>query len=301
MVKKSIGFLAVICAIGLSVVAFAWYKFRSPLAHHVTLSPTVQVADYNLPLQTHFFTTVDNLKLAGYSAQQPAGTPSKGWIILVHGYTPNGWKSMLGVGSFLYQEGYDIFMPSLRSYGESEGSYVALGTQEWQDVLAADELVRAELNPKKLPVGWYGVSMGAASALVAAGQAQQPPDFLIAQVPYASVTSLLAQQIREEKLPAWLFMPLAYVIPQLEFGWQYHEHIPLNNLAKITMPLLVIGAQRDNQVLFEDSALIFKEVSTPVEQKTYIELNTGHDPYGERPEEVQGSVTTFLSAYDASD
>lgn len=297
---------------GIGIVLFSWYRFRTPLVGHVELSPNIQVASFDVSLETHSFTTADGVALTGYSATQPEDTAAKGWILLVHGFTPNGWKSMLGVGEFLYQEGFNVFWVSLRSYGESEGDHVYLGTQEWQDVVAADAFISAELNQEQLPVGWYGVSMGAASSLVAAGQvtANQAadqntagqstagqsglPKFLIAQVPFASIQSLLYTQIQQENLPLAVFQPLAHVVPPLELGWGYQQFTPLATVDQITVPTLIIGAEWDNQVQFSDSQLLYERLSTPTDEKMYRHFDTGHDVYAEKPGEVQTALREFL-------
>lgn len=285
--------LLVIVTVVTAVVGFAWHKFRTPLATHVELSDKINPADFNLELQPHTIISLDGTHLRGYSATSPE---DKGWVLLVHGFTPNGWKSMLRVGDFLHKQGFNVFFISLRSYGESEGNHIYLGTREWQDVIAAHRYIQENLNQARRPITWYGVSMGAASTLVAAGQinSAELPSLVIAQVPYITIQSLLVTQIQEEKLPLFIFRPLAEVIPTLELGENYRFYTPLLQLKNITTPLVVIGAERDNQVQFSDSHYLYENVATPVEFTYYYQLNTGHDVYSERPEDVQNILLDHI-------
>jgi len=301
MLGKICAVVAVLGLVGFCGLSlYSWYRFRTPLHGHIQLSETISVDDYDLPLQKHTFTSLDGVQLVGYSAvhsqnatqaTQPSVT-TKGWILLTHGFTSNGWKSLLGPGQFLYDQGYNVFFVSLRSFGESQGDRVYLGTQEWQDVVAADSYIQDNFPTTGMPLGWYGVSMGAASTLVAA-QYDKQPDFLIIQVPFATIQSLIIPQLIRSNLPVWLFQPFAHLIPFLELGWNYKQFTAEKSTA-IKTPILLIGAQRDNQVLFGDSQKLFDLVATPADMKIYVQLDTGHDAYGEKPEAVQEVMQKFL-------
>ena len=287
-----LGLLAVLFSLGIVTFAY-WQWFRAPLQGHVTLTQTINPADFPLDLETHQLTSQDGLQLAGYSAIQEN---PRGWIILVHGFTPNGWKSMLPPAEFLYEQGFNVFILSLRSYGDSEGEKIYLGTREWQDVLAANKFVQQQLNPPALPLGWYGVSLGATSVITAAAQLPVPqqPDFLIAQVPFVTIQSLLNTQISEQGLPDVFFQPLTQLAPLLEFGMDYQHYTALPNAPLVISPTLVVGAERDNQVQFSDSQLLYEKLGTPSFKKWYYSLDTGHDVYSEQPEQVQSLLTDFL-------
>ncbi len=259
-----------------------------PYQQHVTLAATIDQNQSQLPLNEVKFVAADGVPLVGYAAEQPS---PKGWIVLVHGFTPNGWKSMLGLSEFFYAEGYNIFIPSLRSFGDSGGQDISLGTAEWQDVAAAHAYVQ-ELNSEKLPVGWYGVSMGAASSIVAAGETT-PPDFLMVMVPFANLQSYFEKQLTDDAWHQSLARPFIAASILQEFGAGYQRYTASSQMAKLSMPLMIIAGINDNQVKYSDSQLLYLLASTPIERKTLLSIEGGHDLFAEQP----GSITTKLREF----
>ncbi len=115
------------------------------------------------------FHSSDGILLKGWYV--PAGPHARGTIIYCHGHNRTRVE-MLPMEVFGHRLGYDGLLFDFRHAGESGGTMGTLGYKERLDVLAAvhDALIHEKAHR---PVILWGVSMGAAAALMAASQSSQ--------------------------------------------------------------------------------------------------------------------------------
>jgi pimeloyl-ACP methyl ester carboxylesterase len=131
----------------------------------------------------------DRLRLHGYLCLQRE--PSKKWVILVHGYS-GLWFGREALA--FYQAGFNLLLPDARGHGKSQGTYVGMG---WHDRLDIKKWICWLI--KQYPeseIVLYGVSMGAASVMMAAGE-ELPPNVKAAveDCGYTSAWSVLSYQV----------------------------------------------------------------------------------------------------------
>jgi pimeloyl-ACP methyl ester carboxylesterase len=110
------------------------------------------------------FTAADGIPLRGW---WNPGDPSLPVIIFVHGLNRSRLE-MLERAAEANRRGYGVLLFDLRNHGASGKAYTTLGIYESRDVCAASKWVR-EKEKGRLQVFW-GVSMGASSAILAASQ-----------------------------------------------------------------------------------------------------------------------------------
>ena len=112
--------------------------------------------------------TPDGYRLT--AVEFPADDPdSERWVLLLHGYT--GWKEeMYQFACWYHGQGYSVLVPDLRCQGESEGDFIGMGwTDHYDCTLWIDQIL--EQCPEA-DIVLHGQSMGAATALIMAGDAQ---------------------------------------------------------------------------------------------------------------------------------
>ena len=98
----------------------------------------------------------------------PATQPVRGTIVYCHGLNRTRTE-MLPMAAFGHQLGYDGLLFDFRHQGASGGQITTLGFNERFDVIAAVQYaLTRQLAPR--PVILWGVSMGAAAALMAAAE-----------------------------------------------------------------------------------------------------------------------------------
>lgn len=127
--------------------------------------------DFGMDFRPVEFSSSDGIRLRGWylpagpGANSPDGA-ARGTIIFCHGHNRTRVE-MLPEAAFAHRLGYNGLVFDLRHQGQSDGSVSTVGYQERHDVEGAIHYVlREEKAPR--PVILWGVSMGAAAALMAA-------------------------------------------------------------------------------------------------------------------------------------
>ncbi|HEV8489269.1 MAG TPA: alpha/beta fold hydrolase [Candidatus Limnocylindrales bacterium] len=99
--------------------------------------------------------------------------PAAPVVVLVHGHTAcKRHHEVLLPAGMLHRNGYAVLLIDLRDHGDStfeDGRYAG-GTEEYRDVLAAWDWLRTAQGVPADRIGLLGVSLGAATVLIAAGE-----------------------------------------------------------------------------------------------------------------------------------
>ena len=190
----------------------------------------------------------DQLRLHGYLCRQKK--PNKKWAVLIHGYDDSGmWFGREALA--FYQAGFNLLLPDARGHGKSQGTYVGMG---WHDRLDIKEwicwLVRQYPDSE---IVLYGVSMGAAAAMMAAGE--KLPSNVKAAVEdcgYTSAWSVLSYQMKSQfHLPAFPFLYCADFVTRIRAGYGMKEADALKCVAGTRLPMFFIHGTEDRFVPFE--------------------------------------------------
>src|SRR5262245_55594628 len=132
-------------------------RFQFPDKENMDKTP----ASFDLASEDVAFKTGDGVELKGWwvPAESPHGT-----AVLVHGLNRSRIE-MVRKAPFLHAQGWNALLFDLRHHGESGGEATTFGYREKDDVRAAVALARSRSSA---PVVVWGVSLGAASAVLAA-------------------------------------------------------------------------------------------------------------------------------------
>ena len=112
----------------------------------------------------------DGLKLVGKFYEGKPGAPL---ILFFHGYRSTAERDGSGGFQLCREQGWHILMPDQRAHGESEGDTITFGVRERLDCLAWARYAAKRMGPDT-PVFLWGISMGAATVLMAADLDQFP-------------------------------------------------------------------------------------------------------------------------------
>lgn len=123
-------------------------------------------ASFGMPFQSIEFRSSDGILLKGWYV--PAGEQARGTIVYCHGQNRTRVE-MLPMAVFGHRLGYGGLLFDFRHAGMSEGKMGTLGYRERLDAVAAVHYA-LEREKSTAPVILWGVSMGAAAALMAASQ-----------------------------------------------------------------------------------------------------------------------------------
>ncbi len=134
-------------------------------------------------VEGHRLETSDGQKIGAWLAR---GDPQKGCVLLIHGYRGSR-RQMLPVMQYLVESRFTVLAISLRAHGDSTGEINDLGWSARRDVAAAVEFLQKEC-PRR-PIYVVGRSMGAATAIFAAGDLKGQVAGYFLEQPYKDLTS----------------------------------------------------------------------------------------------------------------
>ncbi len=212
------------------------------------------------------FDARDGKRISGWFVPAPRHVPPP-WpcVLLVYGY--GSYKEqMAGYAQMLYEGGFASLMFDMHGSGLRRGEPVSLGYRERWDVIDAVRylLTRPDVHPDR--IGALGVSMGGATALLAA--AEEPRiRAIVTDSAYASLTDMIRPGIRTFIGP--LALPLAPLIVRYAetlLGVRAGEIRPEQAAARLgDRPILVIHGADDALTHPNSANRIFEMASGPKE------------------------------------
>lgn len=248
-------------------------------------------AAWGLPCEDVWFPAADGVKLAAWLARSPS---SRATVIIAHGHGANRHTS-LAYAAFLYPA-FTVLMPDLRGHGDSEGQHTSVGYHERHDLVGATRYL-TDLGYG--PIGVLGISMGAATALLAA-----PETPLIRAVVADSSFAVLRHAVREgarlRGYPGPLTRPLAYLAcwtAARRLGYPMCAGDPIGVVHRIApRPILFIHGEADSLIPVENAHALYQAAGEPkelwtvpgVEHARVIEAQT---------EEYCARVRTFFQTW----
>ena len=118
-----------------------------------------------IPYKEVTVTSYDGLCLFGkcYFANKSAP-----WLIMMHGYRSGAERDFCGGLKFGIEAGFNVLLVDQRAHGKSEGKCLTFGIKERRDCLSWVNYVVSKAG-ENCEIVLYGMSMGAATVLMAAG------------------------------------------------------------------------------------------------------------------------------------
>ena len=206
-----------------------------------------------------FPSRVDQVQLKGWyiPGVLPNGNlTSQRTIIMVHGKGANRADKSAGLlnlsGEFA-RHGFAILAFDMRGTGESPPAPLSLGYFEQRDVLGAVDFLRS--GPIPYPtlgrthiIGGWGVSMGAATLLMAT--AQEPAiRAVISDCAYADIIPILEREVPKRGHLPPLFTPGALTAARVLYGMDFYSDRPEDIVSNIApRPILFIHGASDTYI-----------------------------------------------------
>ena len=269
------------------------------------LSPTDASGQESAPTPAWDFTTMkperlsllsaDGLRLTGLHFKQE-GQGQRKLAVIVHGYTGQG-QEMTSFAALFAELGFDLFLPDARAHGQSEGDYIGFGWPDRLDLVQwLEQLVG--LYPADLDIVLFGISMGAATVMMAAGEPLPPQvKVIIEDCGYDSVEHELSHQLKELfHLPAFPLVPLTSRYAAYKAGYNFTEASAVTQLQKSTLPTLFIHGTADRFVPTEMIYPLYEATQGPKEM--YLVPEAKHaEAFKQDPAKYKQVVTSFLTTY----
>ena len=198
--------------------------------------------DHNaLDVYTH---SNDGLKLR---ARWLSANNAIGSILLFHGYRSCSLSDFSVVIPFYHSLGFNLLLADQRSHGKSEGKFITFGIREHEDVLKWIEYHNE--NVGTLPVFLGGMSMGATTVLMAAGN--ELPDNVrgvCADCGFTEPKQILKSVMRQAHVPAFPLLNIAGWYSRIFADFGIDEYSTIQAMETCRIPVLMLHGTEDHFV-----------------------------------------------------
>lgn len=237
-------------------------------------------------------TSRDGLRLHALCVYAGAGAP---WAVLCHGYTGN-CTDMAEYARRFYEAGFSLLLPDARGHGASEGDYIGMGWPERRDVADWARRITAEYGAPDIVL--MGVSMGAATVMMAAGEPL--PENVRAIVEDCGYTSawdeFRYQMKRTFGLPPFPVLYTTDALLRRRAGFSMRQASAVEQVKRSRTPILFIHGGRDEFVPFAMLDMVYAAADCPKER--YAEPDAGHGESKDvAPERYWSRVFGFLRCW----
>lgn len=229
-----------------------------------------------------------------FAAEKPSGRTA----ILFHGYTSCGMSDCSTMGEYFMENGWNALIIDQRSHGKSEGNYIGFGILDRFDCLKWIEYITARFG-KEERIVLFGVSMGAATVLMASGLDNFPENVkaVIADCAFTSPYDVFRHILRRDyHLPPHPIMDINDRICRKKAGYGFRDCSTLDAVKKASCPILFIHGREDTFVPTYMSEENYKACGG--EKELLLVDNAGHAAsLYENTELYKKTVDDFLNKY----
>lgn len=184
----------------------------------------------------------DGLTLSGDYYEYAPGAPIE---LLFHGYQGSGERDLSAGVERCFALGRSAVIIDQRSHGKSEGRTTTFGVKERFDCIAWINYITERFG-KDTKIIITGVSMGAATVMMAAGE--NLPDNVVcvlADCGYSSARAIIKKVIAEMGLPANLLYPFVRLGAFVFGHFNLEETSPIEAVKKAKIPIIFIHGDTD--------------------------------------------------------
>lgn len=198
-----------------------------------------------LPQEDFSITSFDGLRLTAKYYEYKPGAPIE---LMVHGYRGSAQRDLSGGVQRCFKVGRSAFVVDQRCSSASEGKTITFGIREHQDCLDWVHFIVEHFGPD-VKIILTGVSMGAATVLMAAGK-PLPPNVIgvLADCGYSTPKDIIQVVTRKLKMPPKLCYPFIKLGARLYGGFDLEEYSPLEAMKTCKVPVIFYHGEDDDFV-----------------------------------------------------
>lgn len=223
------------------------------------------------PHEDFSIVSFDGLTLRGKYYEYKKGAPIE---LMFHGYRSSAESDLCGGVQRCFALGHNAFIVDQRGAGNSEGHVISFGINEHKDCLRwVDFLI--EHFGKDVKIILTGISMGAATVLMAAGR-DLPANvvFVLSDCSFSSPKDIIQKVIVDMKLPPVIAYPFIKFAAQLFGKFDLEETSPLHAMKTCKKPVIFFHGKADSYVPCEMSEKVHEACQT--HKKLVLVDSAGH-------------------------
>lgn len=245
-----------------------------------------------LPYEEVSIIARDGVRLTGRYYHSREGAPLD---IGFHGYRGSIDRDFCGGAQISLSLGHNVLLVNERSQNGSEGRCITFGILERLDCL--DWLAYANRRFDTPPITLYGVSMGAATVLMATelGLGDNVRG-IIADSPYSAPLDIICQVGKANMgLPPALTAVLATAAARIYGKFPLRAAAAAEAVKKATVPILIIHGENDHFVPCGMSDIIARNCTSPLQLETFPDAEHGLSFLADTPR-YERAVREFMTS-----
>lgn len=237
----------------------------------------------------------DGRKLFGRYYHVQEGAPLQ---IQFHGYRGSAMRDLCGGTPLAMKLGHNVLLVDQRSHGRSDGKTITFGVLERKDCLEWVKYAQERFG-SEIPIVLTGVSMGAATVLMAADlNLPSAVKAVVADCPYSAPGEIIGRVAQYRGLPGKATVAICALGGMLFGGFRLGSSSAVAAVQKSRLPVLLIHGEEDRYVPCEMSRKIYAACGADKQLETFP--NAAHAMcYMEDPLRYETVVTDFLHKYIA--
>ena len=243
-----------------------------------------------MPHEDVEITSFDGLKLRGRFFEYSPNAPIE---LMFHGYRGSSEQDLSGGVQRCFQVGHSALVVDQRACGRSEGNKITFGILESRDCHSWIQFALQHFGENRKLI-LCGISMGAATVLMAAGK-PLPPNVIgvLADCGYTSPREIIRKVIRQMKLPPAICYPFVRLGARLFAGFNLEEDSPLEAAARCQVPVIFFHGEGDDFVPCDMSIRNYEACSG--RKKLVTVPGAGHGlAYAVQPQEYLQALREFF-------
>ena len=197
------------------------------------------------PFQEVSITSHDGLHLHGRYYHIKDGAPV---CIGFHGYRSSPLTDFSGGADLTFSMEHNLLLVDQRAHGKSRGRSITFGIRESHDCLNWVDYVIDRFG-EDTRILLYGISMGAATVLMASGLSlPENVRGIVADCPYSSPGQIIRKVSDEMRIPSKLAYPFILLGARLYGGFDLEQTDALRAVRHSRVPILIIHGEADSFV-----------------------------------------------------